>query len=103
MRPEKMGRNGKTPAPTSVGVGAAGLGVTPADSVSRYVNRYVIADARKAKMLMEYASISAQTAREAFEQGDLELAEFAWKLAGFCLGMSNHYLTRYFGGKGGER
>jgi hypothetical protein len=35
MRPVKMGKNGKTPAPTEVGARAAGLGVTPADRVAK--------------------------------------------------------------------
>jgi hypothetical protein len=59
----------------------------------------VIADARKAKMLMEYAAMSMQAAREAFEQGDYKQAEFCRGLARFCLDMSADYQARYIGEK----
>jgi hypothetical protein len=99
MRSEKQ-VGGKTPAAPDLGAGSgAGLGVTPALYISRYVNRHVIADARKAKMLMEYAAMSMQAAREAFEQGDYEQAEFCRGLARFCLDMSADYQARYIGEK----
>jgi hypothetical protein len=95
MGPESLTER-KNPTAPDLGAGSgAGLGVTPA----RFVNRHVIADANKAKMFIEYASMSMQAAREAFEQGDMELAEFCSRLARFCLDMSNYYLTRYFGDK----
>ena len=95
MGPEKQVKRKNPTAPDLGADSGAGLGVTPA----HLVNRRIIADARRAKMLMEYASMSAQVMREAFEQGDIELAEFARGLTRFCLDMSNYYLTRYFGDK----
>jgi hypothetical protein len=95
MRSEKqVGR--KTPTAPDLGAGSgAGLGVTPA----LYISRRAIADANKAKMFIEYASMSMQAAREAFEQGDYEQAEFCSRLARFCLDKSDYYLFRYFAEK----
>jgi hypothetical protein len=75
------------------------VGIRSARAPALYISRRAIADANKAKMFIEYASMSMQAAREAFEQGDYEQAEFCSRLARFCLDKSDYYLFRYFAEK----